>query len=139
MFTIEGMTIDDYDDAARLWTATPEVGVSLIFDTRPRLAAYLQRNKGLSTVAYADGLLIGTLLCGHDGRRGSLYHMAVAQAYRQRGIARQMVARSLTGLRAEGIHTAFLFVANDNPAAAAFWLAMGWEVAPHVQYYFAAF
>lgn len=111
----------------------------MIFDTRARLAPYLQRNKGLSTVAYADGVLIGTVLCGHDGRRGSLYHMVVAQAFRQRGIARQMVVRSLAGLRAEGIHTAFLFVANDNPAAAAFWMAVGWEVAPHIQYYLAAF
>ncbi len=139
MISITAMSIHDYDAAHQLWMAIPELGVSRAFDTRERLEAYLERNRGLSTVARDNEQLIGTLLCGHDGRRGSLYHLGVAPPYRQQGIARRMLERSLAGLRAEGISTGFVFVSAQNPSAAAFWHSVGWEHIAHIGYYFATF
>ena len=139
LITADALTIHDYDAALQLWTAIPEVGVASTSDTRERLALYLERNRGLSTAARASGQLIGTLLCGHDGRRGSLYHLAVAASYRRQGIARRMVLRCLAGLKAEGITSGFVFVATTNPTAATFWRAMGWEHIAHIGYYYAAF
>lgn len=81
-----------------LWQRTPDLGVSPRFDTLARVRAYLCRNPCLSSVATADGKVVGTVLCGHDGRRGSVYHVTVAPEYRGKGIARGMLERSL-GLR----------------------------------------
>ncbi len=139
MVTIEAMKSADYDEAMNLWKATPGLGVSAGFDTPERVAAYLARNPGLSMVARDEGRLVGTVLCGHDGRRGSLYHMIVSPEHRGHGLARQMVERCLDGLRAEGIRSAFLFVHAGNQAAAAFWAGIGWQVVPNVQYYYREF
>jgi ribosomal protein S18 acetylase RimI-like enzyme len=86
--TLDEMTMEDYE----LWLADSSLGVSPHFDTRDRIAAYLARNPGLSTVARLDGRIIGAALCGHDGRRGSIYHVAVAEQHRRLGIGRRMVA-----------------------------------------------
>ncbi len=139
MVTIESMTGTDYDEAMRLWKETPGLGVSAGFDTRERIAAYLARNPGLSTVARDEGKMIGTVMCGHDGRRGSLYHVVVRPEYRGQGIAQKMIERCLDGLRAQGIHNGFLFVHTANQEAAAFWTHIGWQVVPHVQYYYKEF
>ena len=80
---------DDYDQAMELWQRTPELGVSPRSNPRERIGAYLARNPGLSTVAIADGHVIGTVLCGHDGRKGSIYNVTVSPEYRRQGIARK--------------------------------------------------
>ena len=137
MLKITALTEQDYDAALELWQSIPEIGIVPTFDTRERIAAYLKRNPELSSAAHQDGRLIGTLLCGHDGRRGSLYHMGVAPAYRGQQIARRLLERSLAGLAAVGIHTGFLFVAGDNLAAASFWQSLGWKPAEQICYYYA--
>jgi ribosomal protein S18 acetylase RimI-like enzyme len=132
---IDEMTIEDYDGALRLWLETERLGVSPDFDTRERIAGYLRRNPGLSTVARQDGAIVGAVLCGYDGRRGSLCHMAVAREHRLRGIGRRMVERSLGCLSALGITTAGLFVYTSSSDAAAFWSHVGWKKGPDVDYY----
>lgn len=139
MIAIDPMTIEDYDAVLRFWQDVPELKVSPEFDTRERIGAYLARNPGLSMVARDGGRVVGALLCGHDGRRGSLYHVAVAPDSRGRGIARAMVERALAGLKAQGIGTAFLFVRTDNADAAAFWTHVGWQPTTHVGSFFRAF
>lgn len=137
--TVEEMTINDYDEVLRLWLETEKLGVSQEFDTRERIAAYLDRNPGLSKVARDGGAIVGAVLCGHDGRRGSLFHMAVSRHHRRRGIARRMVERSLAGLKAAGIDNARVFVLADSPDAAAFWVGIGWKRFPGVEYYYREF
>lgn len=136
---IEALAEVDYGEAARFWASIPEIGFTPAFDTAERVGAYLRRNPGLSTAARAGGALVGAVLCGHDGRRGSLYHMAVAPQARRQGVGRRMVDRCLAGLRAEGITTAFLFVHVENGPAAAFWSAVDWIYLPHIDYYACSF
>lgn len=144
--SIRAMSIADYDAVHALWLATPGVGLSES-DTRAGTEAFLRRNPGMSAVAYAGGdrtstaeqcgprvtaeqcgpRLVGAVLCGHDGRRGYLHHLAVATAWRGRGIARQLVARCFEQLAAAGIPKCNIFLYADNAEGAAFWLHDGWS------------
>jgi predicted N-acetyltransferase YhbS len=83
--TFREMTIDDYEQAYQLWQACPGGGLSSA-DSREAITAYLTRNPGMSFVAHDAEKLVGTVMAGHDGRRGYLYHLAVAPSHRQQGI-----------------------------------------------------
>ncbi len=88
-YRIDEMTFEALDEVLALWQATEGVGLSE-GDTKDELAAYLLRNPGLSLVACRDGRIVGAVLCGHDGRRGCLYHLAVAIPHRHLGIGRAL-------------------------------------------------
>jgi ribosomal protein S18 acetylase RimI-like enzyme len=124
---IRAMTPDDLVAALALW-ATAE-GVEITDGDSPEeLRRYLARNPGLSTVATAeDGRLIGAVLCGHDGRRGFVYHLAVAADRRGQGIGRAIMQRSLAALREEGVGRVLLLVDADNAGGREFWRREGWE------------
>src|SRR5215471_7566390 len=78
---IREMTSEDYDQAYRLWTECKGLCIG-DDDARDRIELYLRRNPGLCFVALSEGDLVGTILCGHDGRRGILRHLAVKQEHR---------------------------------------------------------
>jgi len=115
----------DYDAAIDLWKRCPGVGLSSA-DEREAIAAFLEKNPGLSFASWEGEVLAGTSLCGSDGRRGYLYHVAVDPAYRRRGIGSSLAKASLAALSATGIRKCHLFVLADNESGAAFWSAAGW-------------
>lgn len=119
------MTEADLDEVLALWDELEGVGLNES-DTPERLAAYLQRNPGLSLVARDRGRIVGAVLCGHDGRRGYLHHLAVAPAYRRQGLGSELIARCLAALAAEGILKCNIFVYSDNDDGSAFWRHTGW-------------
>ncbi len=126
MFQFRTMTEADIPLALALWRNTP--GITLRdADSPAALARYLERNAGLSMVALHGATLAGVALVGHDGRRGYLHHVAVAPAYRRRGLGRELVQRCLTGLLAEGISKCHIFVNADNEDGKKFWHAVGWS------------
>lgn len=124
--TIRQFVIADYDRAVTLWRQVEGVEINE-GDSREEIRCYLERNSGLSCVAEENGVFAGAVLCGHDGRRGWIYHLAVAPACRGRGIARLLLDRCIRGLGDAGIRRAIILVAEDNPAGQAFWLRNGWE------------
>ena len=86
------MTIEDYDQVYALWKKIKGFGIRSIDDSREGVARFLKRNPSTSVVAEEDGKIVGSiLLCGHDGRRGCLYHVCVDEACRRHGIGRAMV------------------------------------------------
>jgi putative acetyltransferase len=125
MIEIRELTLDDYAQVLELWKASEGIGLSSA-DTRERISEYLERNPGMSFVACDGSRVIGAVLCGHDGRRGYLHHMAVAAEYRRLGIGKQLTQRSLASLRNHGIERCHLFVHDDNDAALKFWPSVGW-------------
>lgn len=127
MYKIEAMTIQDYVSVSKLWTGAIDFDVSLEFDNRERIKSYLLRNPGFSSVAYHNDELVGTVLCGHDGRRGSLYNVVVSSNHRGKGIAKQMIDRSINCLVESGIDNGFLFVYSSNDTAKSFWNYNGWK------------
>jgi ribosomal protein S18 acetylase RimI-like enzyme len=124
--TTRAFVIDDYEQACALWNAADGIEVCE-GDSREEIRAYLERNPGLSRVADAADVIAGAVLCGHDGRRGFIYHLAVAPDFRGRGVGKLLIADCLRGLRATGIQRAILLVAKDNSSGREFWLRNGWE------------
>lgn len=115
----------EYDEVIALWRQSTGVGLRPD-ETRQWFVHYLARNPGLSWAARVEGRLVGAVLCGHDGRRGYLYHLAVADEARRQGIGRALVRAAVASLTAEGITRATIFVYGDNAAGKAFWHHAGW-------------
>jgi putative acetyltransferase len=115
----------DYDPAVALWRVCEGIGLSEA-DSREGIRRFLRRNPGLSVVAESGGKLTGTALAGHDGRRGFIYHLAVAAPHRRSGVGRKLVAACLKRLRARGIQKCHLVVFGYNAGALAFWARTGW-------------
>jgi ribosomal protein S18 acetylase RimI-like enzyme len=118
------MTLADYPEVFDLWTQTE--GMSLVEeDSQDGIALYLERNCGLCFVALVESQLIGTVLCGHDGRRGIMRHLAVRKDFRKHGIARRLVNSSLAALSNQGIKKCNIFVMDYNVAGLQFWEHLG--------------
>ncbi|NMC52842.1 MAG: GNAT family N-acetyltransferase [Chloroflexi bacterium] len=118
--------LKDYDQAAAFWQRTPYIGLSSA-DTREAIGTFLSRNPGFSFAARDGDALAGTVLIGHDGRRGYMYHLAVAAEYRGQGIARELIRLGLDALRDAGIEKCHLFVYTDNQNALEFYRHEGWQ------------
>lgn len=121
---IREMTIDDYDEVYAMWQTTSKRALSGA-DEREQLDRYLRRNAGMSQVAVADGKIVGTVLAGHDGRRGFIHHMAVLPEYRRRRIGRALAETAIEKIKAEGIDKTHIFCYRDNEAGQSFWSDFG--------------
>lgn len=124
--TFRIMTISDYDQVLTLWQKTQGLGLSDA-DSREGIRTFLERNSGLSFICEEGERLIGTILCGHDARRGYIYHLAVDNSHRKRGIGRQLTQLSLDALRQLKIVKCHLFVYRDNNEAELFYDRIGWQ------------
>jgi ribosomal protein S18 acetylase RimI-like enzyme len=124
-FEIREMQIEDYNKAYTLWLNIEGLGLSEA-DSEENIRSYLYRNKGLSFVCDYKGEIIGTALCGHDGRRGFIYHVAVDKEYWSNGIGKRLVSQCLSKLKDEGILKCHLFVMNNNEIGNGFWNRSGW-------------
>lgn len=124
---IREMTIKDYEEVYYLWSHTEGIGLNEA-DTRENIAIFLQRNAGLSVVAYRyDGKILGTLLCGHDGRRGYFHHLAVSCGSRKNGIGKRLVNECLSKLKTAGIKKCHLFAFTSNREGVRFWQHLGFN------------
>jgi putative acetyltransferase len=120
------MAIADYQQVYNLWNKTDGIGLSDA-DEKENIARFLDRNPGTSFVANDGNLLVGALLCGNDGRRGYVHHLAVRESHRRLGIGSQLIKSCLTKLASMNIHKCHLFVFVDNSVAISFWESIGWE------------
>jgi len=119
------MKIGDCRKVYAFWEITE--GLSLEeSDSKEGMTIFLRRNRGLCFVACNGDRIIGTILCGHEGRRGIVRHLAVSRKYRQRGVARTLINRCLTALEKAGIRKCNTFVLDTNTEGRRFWEHMGW-------------
>jgi ribosomal protein S18 acetylase RimI-like enzyme len=121
--------IDDYAAVLELWKRVDGLEIAE-GDDRKNVAEFLARNPGLSCVATDGSKIVGAALCGHDGRRGHIYHLAVDPKYQKLGLGKRLVDECLNGLRPAGIQRAIILVAHDNPRGREFWKHCGWEEIP---------
>ncbi|MBF56616.1 GNAT family N-acetyltransferase [Halomonas sp. FeN2] len=119
------MTINDYEAAIALWSESEGVRLRDA-DSREGIEKYLLRNPGLSFVAEVEGKLVGTIMAGHDGKRGYVQHLSVADSHRRLGIATRLVNLCLEALKNEGILKSHLMILPENEAAQTFWASQGW-------------
>jgi putative acetyltransferase len=123
--SISQFTIESYDDVYSLWQNTEGIGLSEC-DTKEGISTYLERNPGMSFIAEVNGEIVGAVLCGHDGRRGYVHHLAVRKDFQNQGLGRQLVEKCLSVLQKIGIKKCHLFIFNNNIGGIDFWKSIGW-------------
>lgn len=129
------MKISNYQDIFKLWTSTPGMGLRNLDDSKEGIDKFLRRNPTTNFIAEEDGKIVGSILCGHDGRRGYVYHTAVDMRYRGKGIGKKLVNSVINALKREGINKAALVVFTNNEVGNGFWRSMGWEKREDLNYY----
>lgn len=123
---IRPMTIADYDEIYAMWQITTKRALSKA-DEKIQIERYLKRNPDMSQVAVIDGKIVGTVLAGHDGRRGFIHHMAVMPDYRRRHIGRQLAEKAIEKIGAEGIDKTHIFCYQNNKTGQGFWSDFGFQ------------
>ena len=126
---IREFSIDDYDAALELWQRVEGLEIAE-GDDKEGVAQFLARNPGLSRVATDGSAIVGIALCGHDGRRGHIYHLAVDLAYQGRGLGKRLLDECLEVLRRAGLKRVIIMVADNNPSGREFWKRSGYEEIP---------
>ena len=132
---IREMKIEDYDAIYRLWMGVKGFAMRSLDDSREGVERFLLRNPHSSVVAEEDGKIVGAILCGHDGRRGCLYHVCVSADYRRRGIGTAMVVFAMEALKREKISKVSLIAFTVNDVGNAFWKKIGWTKREDLNYY----
>ena len=125
------MTIEDYEGVYALWKKIKGFGIRSIDDSKEGVARFLKRNPTTSVVAEKDGRIVGSILCGHDGRRGCLYHVCVDEDYRRHGIGKRMVVFAMKALKEEKINKVSLIAFTENDIGN----AIGWTERLDLNYY----
>ena len=129
------MTIEDYQGVHDLWMTIKGFAIRSIDDSREGVERFLKRNPATSVVAEENGDIVGSILCGHDGRRGCLYHVCVREDCRMRGIGKSMVVRCMEELEKEKISKVSLIAFTENDIGNAFWKEIGWTKREDLNYY----
>jgi ribosomal protein S18 acetylase RimI-like enzyme len=124
-YDLRELTIDDFESVYAVWAGSEGIGLSDA-DSKEGIKRFLVRNPGLSFVALDGDQIVGAALCGHDGRRGYIHHLAVITSHRKRGIGKSLVSRCVFALMQIGISKCHLFVFDENQDAINFWQNVGW-------------
>lgn len=121
------MSIEDYDSVYQLWTNTQGMGMRSVDDSREGIERFLKRNPTTNFIAQEIDKVIGVILCGHDGRRGYIYHTAVNTDYHGRGIGRALVNAVIDALQKQEINKVALVAFATNDLGNKFWQALGFH------------
>ena len=119
---------DDYDAVMRFWEGIEKgihVGTS---DAPAEIQKKIRRDPDLFLIAVSDHKIVGTVIGGFDGRRGMIYHLAVAASFRGHGIGARLMNEVEARLRAKGCLKSYLLVLQDNIEATIFYERLGWEI-----------
>ncbi|MGO5053415.1 GNAT family N-acetyltransferase [Lachnospiraceae bacterium LCP25S3_G4] len=132
---IRAMTMKDYHEVYTLWRKIPGFGLRSVDDSYKGITRFLKRNPTTSVVAIVDNKIVGSILCGHDGRQGCLYHVCVDSKYRMQGIGKAMVAMTMDALKKEEISKVCLIAFMRNDLGNTFWSELGWSKREDLNYY----
>lgn len=132
---IRVMSAADYEQVYELWMGIRGFAIRSVDDSKENVIRFIRRNPKTSVVAVLNGQIVGSILCGHDGRRGCFYHVCVAPDYRQQGIGERMAKAALKALKDEGISKVNLLAFKRNEAGNAFWHSLGWQMRTDINYY----
>jgi ribosomal protein S18 acetylase RimI-like enzyme len=120
---IRTLTMADYDAVVKVWQLS-----DIHVDTKEQLRTRRKRDRDLLLVAEIDGIIVGTVIGGWDGRRASLWRMAVHPDYRRNGIGQALIHELEERVRQKGATSIFLFTGADNTIAQGLYKACGYEV-----------
>lgn len=135
MNMIRQMILNDYDLVFALWRNTPNMGLRSLDDSKEGIAAFLKRNPDTCFIALDGESVVGVILCGHDGRRGYIYHTVVHPGHRRQGIGTALIDAAVAALQKEGITRVCLNVMESNEKGKQFWQNRGWEKKDFLGFY----
>jgi len=116
----------DYTELAELWRSFPGTTMTGA-DIEGSFTSFLEKNSAHCFVAREPGGFVsGSVMAGNDGRRGYVYHLAVAEKQQDQGTGRLLMEAVEESLRSVGIEKAHLFIYADNPAIS-FYERIGWH------------
>jgi len=125
----------DYEQVYELWQSI-EKGVHVgRSDTLDEIGKKIKRDPDLFLVAESNGNIIGAVMSGYDGRRGLIYHLAVASSFRGQGIGSGLMDEVESRLRAKGCLKCYLLVTLDNIEVADYYMQRGWQHMDQIQLY----
>jgi ribosomal protein S18 acetylase RimI-like enzyme len=120
---IRTATKQDIDSILELWQRAGSVPT--VSDNPDSLARLLDRDPEGLLVAEVGARLVGSVIVGWDGWRGTIYRLAVAPEHRRAGIASALVGEAQARLLRLGARRLNVVVVDDDPAAMGFWAATG--------------
>ena len=132
---IRQMSIDDYEGVKTLWMTISGFGIRTIDDSRQGVESFIKRNPSTSIVAEKNGEIVGTILCGHDGRSACFYHVCVKASERRQGIGKAMAVAAMRQLQAEHINSVSLIAYKHNEVGNQFWHKAGWKLRDDINTY----
>jgi ribosomal protein S18 acetylase RimI-like enzyme len=117
----------DYEPVFALWSSIERGVHTGRSDTLAEIEKKLTRDPDLFLVAEVDGAVIGSVIGGYDGRRGLVYHLAVAPPFRGLGVGSRLMDELESRLREKGCLKCYLLVTSDNPEAEVYYQRRGWQ------------
>jgi len=126
--SVDEMVPGDYGQVAALWEEVgmwPHVG-----EDQAWLEGAIARNPGCALVFRQEGRVVGTVVGAWDGMRGWIYHLAVTESHRNRGIGNTLLEAAEQRLREVGVRQINIMVYEDNAYAEGWYLGRGYERSP---------
>ena len=122
---IRAATSSDIDAVLRLWATSG--AHPTITDDPKGVARLLAEAPGSLLVAVDGELVVGTVIAGWNGWRGSIYRIAVAPSHRRMGLARALLTSATERLSTLGARRIDAFVVRDDALARSFWESLSSE------------
>lgn len=127
MYDIKNMDIKYYDFLIKFWEKIPGIGIGK-GDEKENIEKFILKNQDLNFVAINENDdIIASVMCGTDGRRGYIYHLAVDEMYRKKGIGTELVNKVLENLKKITIDKCHIFVFCINDDGIKFWEKIKWK------------
>ena len=116
---------EDIEEVLALWSEAEAEPTHT--DDVASLRRLLRRDPRSLLVAELDGRLVGTVVSGWDGWRGSIYRLVVHPRHRRQGLARELLSEAESRLSEVGAKRIQAIVVASDQAATGFWRTSGWE------------
>jgi len=114
---IRRLTINDYEEMARLWSKAKLPFKPKGRDSKEAIAIQMKVNPDYFIGTFENNRLAGTVIMSCDTRKGWINRLAVDPDYRYRGIAKALIAASEKKLRKYGIRIFCALIEDSNIAS----------------------
>ncbi|TCL07087.1 GNAT family acetyltransferase [Sodalis ligni] len=121
---------DDFEEVITLWERCDLLRPWN--DPEMDIERKLNYDPDLFMVAEVAGEVVGSVMGGYDGHRGSAYYLGVHPDFRGRGIANALISRLEKKLIARGCPKIQLMVREDNEAVIGMYEKLDYELVDSV-------
>ena len=125
LMEIRAFRQDDFEEVITLWERCDLLRPWN--DPEMDIERKLNHDADLFLVAVAGGEIVGTLMGGYDGHRGSAYYLGIHPDYQGRGFANALINRLEKKLIARGCPKINVMVREENDSVIGFYEKLDYE------------